>query len=208
MKCALCEQNAQYRDRTTEQYVCLEHARLEVVAADGYESDVPPLIVRRATSADHDAVEALMLYFWGETAVECFDREYDVPRLPAFLVCDGDDVMGLLVYAEEGDALNLVTLNVLPQAQGRGGGQALLAAALAEVQTRSLARLVVSTTNDDLPALYLYQRSGFRITEVLPGRLVEHHGGEEPGFAGIPVRDEIRLERRVVGTSSRKCDHD
>ncbi|MDY7041482.1 MAG: GNAT family N-acetyltransferase, partial [Chloroflexota bacterium] len=62
----------------------------------------------------------------------------------------------------------------------------------------SLARLVVSTTNDDLLALYLYQRFGFRITGVLPGGLVEHHGKEEPGFAGIPVRDEIRLERWVV----------
>jgi len=61
----------------------------------------------------------------------------------------------------------------------------------------ALARLVVSTTNDDLLALYLYQRFGFRVTEVLPGRLVEHHGGEESGFAGIPVRDEIRLERWV-----------
>jgi len=197
MKCALCEQNAQYRDRTAGRYLCLKHARLEVVAADGAVSNVPPLIVRRATLADRDVVEALMLYFWGETAVECFDREYDVLHLPAFLVCKGSEVVGLLAYAEENDALNLVVLNVLPQAQGRGGGRALLEAVLAEARSRSLARLVVSTTNDDLLALYLYQRFGFRITEVLPGRLVEHHGGEESGFAGIPVRDEIRLEQRV-----------
>lgn len=197
MKCALCEENAQYRDRTTGQYVCPGHARLEVVAADGAGNDVPPLIVRRATPADRDVIEALMLYFWGETAVECFDREYDVPHLPAFLVCEGSEVMGLLAYAEEDGALNLVVLNVLPQVQGRGGGRALLEAVLVEARSRSLARLVVSTTNDDLLALYLYQRFGFRVMGVLPGRLVEHHGGEESGFAGIPVRDEIRLERRV-----------
>ena len=202
MKCALCEQNAQYRDRTTGQCYCLEHARLEVVAVDRCGSNVPPLTVRRATPADRSAIETLMLYFWGETEVECFDRSHDVLRLPAFLACDGSEVVGLLAYAEEGDALNLVVVNVLPQAQGRGGGQALLAAALAEAQDRSLARLVVSTANDDLLALYLYQRFGFRITEVLPGRMVEHHGREEAGFAGIPVRDEIRLERPAVGAGS------
>jgi hypothetical protein len=35
---------------------------------------------------------------------------------------------------------------------------------------------------------------GFIISGVVVGRMLEHHGGEEPGFAGIPVRDEIRME--------------
>ena len=30
--CAFCDAKPQYRDRHTGQYVCLEHARLEVVA--------------------------------------------------------------------------------------------------------------------------------------------------------------------------------
>lgn len=34
----------------------------------------------------------------------------------------------------------------------------------------------------------------FPITQVLTGKLVTHHGEIEPGFAGIPVRDEIRME--------------
>jgi hypothetical protein len=53
-------------------------------------------------------------------------------------------------------------------------------------------------SNYDLPALALYQRNGFRITEVAPGNVAQHHGGELPGFAGIPVRDEIRLEFRLT----------
>ena len=31
--CAFCGASAQYRDRTTGEYICLEHARLEVIAA-------------------------------------------------------------------------------------------------------------------------------------------------------------------------------
>jgi hypothetical protein len=36
------------------------------------------------------------------------------------------------------------------------------------------------------------------IIQVLPGAVLEHHGGEvELGFAGIPVRDEIRMAREL-----------
>ena len=57
-----------------------------------------------------------------------------------------------------------------------------------------LARVIVATTNDDLPALALYQRYGFRIHGIVPGSIAQHHGGELPGFSGIPIRDEIQLE--------------
>jgi ribosomal protein S18 acetylase RimI-like enzyme len=62
---------------------------------------------------------------------------------------------------------------------------------------RDLGRILVATSNDDLPALALYQRYGFRITEILPGRIAQEHGGEYHGFAGISVRDEIRLAYEV-----------
>lgn len=58
-------------------------------------------------------------------------------------------------------------------------------------------RLVVATSNDDVPALYLYQRLGFVLTGIKVGAILRHHGGEERGFAGIPVRDELQLERRL-----------
>ncbi|MCR4408561.1 MAG: GNAT family N-acetyltransferase [Anaerolineae bacterium] len=204
MRCAFCEQNAQFHDRVTGHFLCPEHARLEVTESDQQRGSLP-LTIRRATPADRHVIERLMLYFWGETTVECFDHEYDVPHLPAFLACDDGKVMGLLSYSEEEATLYVVALNVLPQAQGRGGAQALLEAALAEAQARSLARLMVSTTNDDLPALYLYQRFGFRIVEMIPGSLVKHHGREESGFAGIPVRDEIRLELLLTKADSQEC---
>jgi ribosomal protein S18 acetylase RimI-like enzyme len=85
-------------------------------------------------------------------------------------------------------------LNVLPRWQGRGAASDLIAAVIDMARAEGANQLVVVTTNDDLPALGLYQRLGFTITEVAAGRLVEHHGGIELGFAGIPVRDEIRME--------------
>ena len=92
---------------------------------------------------------------------------------------------------------HLVMLDVLPQWQGLGAARALVAAVAETARAEGAERLIVATTNDDLPALGFYRRPGFTITGVLVGRVLEHHGGVEPGFAGIPVRDEIQMELRL-----------
>jgi len=93
------------------------------------------------------------------------------------------------------DLLNLVMLNVLPGYQGQGAGRALVAAAEETARARGLRRAIAATSNDDLPALYFYQRCGYHLTGLKAGHLVIHHGGEETGFAGIPVRDELQLQK-------------
>jgi ribosomal protein S18 acetylase RimI-like enzyme len=193
--CAFCGARAQYRDRKTGAHVCLEHARLAVIAASRREPGAP-LLVRAASPSDYHHIEEFSLYFWDETVVDCFDRQYDVMACPAFLACDGDEVVGAAPFAveEAWNAIILVMLNVLPDYQGRGGGRSLLDAVREEAKRRGLARILVATTNDDLPALALYQRYGFRITELVTGRVAEEHGVDLAGFAGIPVRDEVRLE--------------
>jgi GNAT superfamily N-acetyltransferase len=196
--CSFCDARPQYYDRHSGQYVCLKHARLEVVAA-GPRPPLPPLTIRPATSADLPQIQELSLYFWDETDVDCFERQYDVLTCPAFLACEGDQAVGVASYTveEEWDSVVLVILNVLAGWQGRGGGQALLDALRNQTAQLGLGRILVVTTNHDLPALALYQRYGFHITGIVPGREVEYHGVELPGFAGIPVRDEIRLEYQL-----------
>lgn len=198
-KCTFCGAKAQYRDRVTGDDVCLEHARLAVVAhRQGIPG--PPLSIRRALPADYARIEELSLHFWDETIVDCFDRQYDVMVCPAFVACDGEDVVGAAIFAveEAWNAIVLVMLNVLPEFQGRGAGRSLLDAVRKAAMQRSLDRVLVVTTNDDLPALALYQRYGFRMTEIVVERVAQDHGAEIDGhaltgFAGIPVRDEIRL---------------
>ncbi len=196
--CTFCDAKSQYLDRKTGQYVCLEHARLEVVAS-GQHVTTAGLVIRPATDSDYGRIEELSLHFWDETLVDCFDRQYDVLACPAYLACEGKEVVGLASYTieEAWDAVVLVLLSVLPDFQGRGAGWALLDAVRDSAAARSLGRVVVVTSNDDLPALALYQRYGFRITEVIAGLIARDHGREFPGFAGIMVRDEVRLKLDV-----------
>jgi ribosomal protein S18 acetylase RimI-like enzyme len=193
MKCHYDDRTAHFRCAQTGEYVCPSHARLDVVSV-ATRAMREPLPVRAAEPRDQEAIAGIAESYWGELEVECFGLTYDLAALPAFVACSGSDLAGVLSYALEGDRLTIVMVNVLPEFQGRSTARALLAAAEAEARKRGLARLVVATSNDDLPALYLYQRWGFAITEVVPGAILTHHGREERGFAAIPVRDEIRLE--------------
>jgi ribosomal protein S18 acetylase RimI-like enzyme len=194
--CAFCDANALYRDRENGVCLCPVHARLEVIGPRG-EAPWPPLTIRPANSADRPRIIELANHFWGEVEVECSGRSYQVDTLPAYVACDGDEIVGVASYAREGDAINLVMLDVLPRWQGRGAARGLIATVAKIARAEGAERLIISTTNDDLPALGLYQRLGFTITGIRVGRLLEHHGGVEAGFAGIPVRDEIQMQLRL-----------
>ena len=177
--------------------MCLEHARMDI-ASVGARVSLPPLPVRRAQASDYPIIKELALTYWGETEIDCFDRTYDVLTLPAMLALSDDAVAGVLLFALEQDRVNIVMLNVRPEYQGRRTARSLLAVVEGHAREERLSKLAVATTNDDLPALYLYQRWGFVICEVKPGVVLTHHGREELGFASIPVRDEIRLEKRLT----------
>ncbi|MFX1411022.1 MAG: GNAT family N-acetyltransferase, partial [Promethearchaeota archaeon] len=179
MKCARCDADAVYRCALTGTPVCLAHARLAVTATRSGERG-EPLTIRPAGPADRTAIGSLALYFWDETDVDCFEQCYDVRVLSAFVAQEKGDgeVVGCLSYAVEADTMTVVMLNVLPSHQGRGAGAGLIRAAVDEARAQGLTVIRVATTNDDLLALALYQRHGFRLTGLLPGLVADHHGEE------------------------------
>jgi GNAT superfamily N-acetyltransferase len=94
--------------------------------------------------------------------------------------------------------LQIVALATDPAWQRSGVGGYLVAEAELLARRLSLAKMVFSTTNDNLPSLYFYQRRGYVISEVVVGALAPHNPPpHNKGFGGIVVRDEIRLEKTL-----------
>ena len=63
-------------------------------------------------------------------------------------------------------------------------------------------RLWLVTTNDNVDALRFYQRRGFRLTELQAGAVDVSRATLKPsipevGDHGIPIRDELVLERSL-----------
>ena len=146
------------------------------------------------SATERDRIRALQLMVQAKAAALEDDNHVEVA---GYLMSFGEFLLNNRGWSEAWRLQYKSDLSVLPDYQGFGAGRALIAAVEEAARTQGLARVIVATSNDDLPALYLYQRCGFRLTGVAVEHLVEHHGGEEPGFAGIPVRDEIQLEKHL-----------
>ena len=174
-----------------------EDAQLQIVCHCRPKLDLPPVFVREATDADGAAVRALFERDFGPTSVVAFGEVMDLYQMPALVAVARDDPSGALAYRLLGDALNIVALATDPMWQRSGVGGHLVAEAELLARRLKLGRVIVATTNDNLPALYFYQRRGYRLTDLVAGGLTNRSPQSRPGFAGIPVRDEMRLEKKL-----------
>ena len=90
--------------------------------------------------------------------------------------------------------------------RGQGAGAALLEAAEVALRAAGAARAWLVTTNDNMAALALYQKAGWRLSELRAGAIAELRRTIKPtlpmtGQHGIPLRDELELMKEL-GQSS------
>jgi ribosomal protein S18 acetylase RimI-like enzyme len=178
-------------------FVDWEEAHVQIVCTCRPRIDLPPVMVREATDDDRRAARELFNQDFGRTKIVAFGELVDIDEMPALVASRHSTPSGALAYRLLGDALHIVALATDPMWQRSGVGAYLLAEAELLARRLKLARLLVATTNDNLPALYFYQRHGYRLTDLVPSSVAEHTHQEVAGFGGIPVRDEIRLEKRL-----------
>lgn len=123
---------------------------------------------------------------------------------PALLAEDEADgrLLGVLTYIldREGAACEVLTLHAASQRQGIG--TALLEAVGRLARQQGCARLWLLTTNDNVDALRFSQRRGFRLVALHPGAVDDSRARLKPeippiGDHGIPLRDELVLEKRL-----------
>jgi GNAT superfamily N-acetyltransferase len=130
----------------------------------------------------------------------------DARDLPGLVAEAGGRPAGLLFYRierdEAGDDCELFLFFVLEP--GNGVGTALLDALVA--RAKGCRRIWLVTTNDNLRALRFYQRRGFALRALHPGAVDDARGRLKPGIPltgdhGIPLRDELELERPLDATA-------
>jgi GNAT superfamily N-acetyltransferase len=156
--------------------------------------------VRDKEPEDQPWIEKMLRERWGGVQVIAHDEVFDAHLLPALV---GGEREGLATFRTQQTNLikfaELVTLDAVKANQGVG--TALVEALVSRLRVEMITVLRVTTTNDNLNALRFYQRRGFRITAVHPGavdkaRLIKP-SISVIGEYGIPLRDEIELERQV-----------
>lgn len=188
LRCARCGRFVDWAD-----------ARVQIVCDCRPHLDLPPVFVREVTSGERDAVLALFAQDFGGTRIVAFGELMDLGAAPALVAEMNGEMAGALAYRSLDSALHIIALATDPMWQRSGVGGYLLAEAELLARRLRLTRLAVSTTNDNLPALYFYQRRGYRLSEAVPNGVTKYVP-QHTGFGGIPVRDEIRLEKELPPT--------
>src|SRR5262249_46742440 len=135
-------------------FIDWEDAHVQVVCTCRPHLDLPPVMVREATDADRAAARALFHSDFGRTKIVAFGEVMDLDQMPALVAVMHQEPSGALAYRLLGDALHIVALATDPMWQRSGVGAYMLAEAELLARRLKLGRIVVSTTNDNLPALY------------------------------------------------------
>lgn len=170
-------------------------ARLQLVCGCRPHVDLPAVVVRPCDDAERPAVLDLFQRDFGSTRIGAFEAEHALVELPTLVaMVKGDQLAGALAFRLTEDTLQMLALATDPMWQRAGVGGHLVTEAERIARAAGCRRALIATSNDNLPALYFYQRQQYRIATVMPGSLISRAAGR-PGFAGIEVRDEIRLEK-------------
>ncbi|HVP27029.1 MAG TPA: GNAT family N-acetyltransferase [Candidatus Bathyarchaeia archaeon] len=195
MKCSCCEKDAVYKCNVCGKLVCSEHTRLRTICPSCSKTNTLRFSIGKITPDEKAKIRELVKCFWGEEEQLTFDRKFMVSELPAYTAKIGKEIAGFASFTEIDDALIILALGVPPQFQNASIGRRLIEQVEKEARKLKKKRLLVSTSNDDLPALAFYQLLGFQIYEVKPNVIAEKHGEIHEGIGGLPIRDEIRLRK-------------
>ncbi|WP_034761949.1 GNAT family N-acetyltransferase [Rossellomorea vietnamensis] len=150
----------------------------------------------------HEKITDFFYHHWGSPKMVISSGVYDCASLEGFAVLNKDNrITGLITYVLKGAECEIISLDSLEEKKGIG--TSLMEEVEKVAAINGCGRLTLITTNDNLLALKFYQKRGFRIS-MIHRDAVEKARRIKPeipliGNDGIPIRDEIELEKGVTG---------
>jgi ribosomal protein S18 acetylase RimI-like enzyme len=178
-------------------FVDWQDSRLQVVCGCRPHLELPPVLVREASSSDREKALELFKRDFGPAQLVSYGEAISLEDAPALVAEADGEIAGALAWRPFDGALHILALVTDPMWQRAGVGGYLVAEAELVARRQQWPRVIVTVTNDNLPALYFYQRRGYRVSAILPDSIAAHtRDGKMPiGFAGIPILDEIQLAK-------------
>jgi ribosomal protein S18 acetylase RimI-like enzyme len=145
---------------------------------------------------DLDAAERVVDHALGSRHQARLDEIVDVLSYDGFGAWMGEDLVGVATYSDE----ELVAIGVEADHRGTGVAAHLVDAVVKAFAAAGRPSVWLVTTNDNLDAIRLYQRHGFRLTEVRGGAVDEARSTLKPqipvmGRYGIELHDELVFTR-------------
>ena len=156
--------------------------------------DIRPLAAADESAADEFLSEAL-----GGRHQARLGEMHDVLVHPGFGAWSGGALVGVVTYTDRSE---LAAVAVDVGHRGRGIGAQLVEAVVDALRAAGHHTVWLVTTNDNLDAMRLYQRHGFRLTELHRGGVDEARAVKPQiplvGDHGIEMHDELVFTRDLL----------
>jgi ribosomal protein S18 acetylase RimI-like enzyme len=158
--------------------------------------------VRPIAPTDLDFVREELSKHWGSAQIWSVGRRIQADELPGFVAELDAAPSGLATYEIMPGGFQCELVTISSRVENCGIGAALLATVEAAATSAGCCRMFLSTTNDNLRALGFYQKRGWKLAHLYAG-LIDEARKRKPviptiGMNGIPLRDEIVLEKWLV----------
>jgi ribosomal protein S18 acetylase RimI-like enzyme len=152
--------------------------------------------IRAVEASDREWIEDFIKLRWNDSSVVAHGEKFYPAELPGFLALQVNEPCGLITYAIQGSACEIVTMDAL--LPGHGIGSRLIDTLKEKAKKSGCKRLWLVTTNDNTDALAFYQKKGFRLAALHKGsiELARQLKPQIPllGDNDIPILDEIELD--------------
>jgi GNAT superfamily N-acetyltransferase len=156
-----------------------------------------PVHIEKISEKDKKEVLAILQSFWGDSKIVVHNEIFDALSLDGVKAVDNNQISGICHYRISQKECEIITLASLNP--GRGIGTALITEIESIAKNCDCHLICVTTTNDNLNALGFYQKHGYQLAALYPKQVVISRQLKpeipEIGYHGIPIRDELRLEK-------------
>jgi len=177
-------------------FVDWQDARLQLVCGCRPHLELPPVLVREASASDRVKALELFRHVFRPAQLVSYGEAISLDEAAAFVAETDEGIAGALAWRPFDGALHILALATDPMHQRAGVGGHLVAEAELLARRQNWPRVIVTITNDNLPALYFYQRRGYRVSAILRDSIAAQTRDQKPmGFAGIPILDEMQLAK-------------
>ena len=150
------------------------------------------IIIRRLQKEDEIPYDLLLL---ADPSRDCINQYITHSEIYAADL-QGQTVGCYALYEVDDDTTEIKNIAVNSHCQGRGFGTTLLKDAIEKAMSKGMKKIIIGTGNSSIKQLYLYQKIGFRITDIKADFFSDNY--QEPILEnGIECRDQIILTKEL-----------
>ncbi len=155
--------------------------------------------IERISNETRELVNQFFIDNWFSTDMSIRGEIIDGTKLDGFLLREENTIIGLVTYTFFDDICEIVSLD--SKRENMGIGSVLLKEVEKIAKNNNSQKMRLITTNDNMRALQFYQKRGYCLTKLYINAMEEVRKIKPNvpalGDNGIPLRDEIELEKQL-----------